>query len=324
MLEKRKKKPARVQVDTDVLNETDKPEQTGNVFNIWYYNWGAKDGTQTKSKFRVDIKKDSGYTRANKIPDSYICLFFARGCCHKGKNCEYLHRLPSSKKDNFPATKDCFGRDKFSDYRDDMGGVGNFLVTNKTLYLGQLLVDEVARGLTIEELITSNFQEFGQVERLRVIHSRSCGFLTFKDEWSAQFAKEAMAHQSIVKNELLNIRWANEDPDPKAKERGQRQEELEAMAAIQTILDKNSKVAEDRGKEKGKRPGERLNGQEKKMKLAVKAREKVDDGAVKEAGRAEPSKIAGAKADGSLVQNQVINHAADQLISGYDSSDSDD
>ena len=33
-------------------------------------------------------------------------------------------------------SKDCFARDKFADYRDDMGGVGSFQRQNRTLYIG--------------------------------------------------------------------------------------------------------------------------------------------------------------------------------------------
>lgn len=57
---------------------------------------------------------------------SYFCLFFARGVCPKGQDCDYLHRLPTIH-DMFNPNVDCFGREKFSDYRDDMGGVGSFM-----------------------------------------------------------------------------------------------------------------------------------------------------------------------------------------------------
>lgn len=241
---KKKKKPAaRVQVDASVLDEDDKPQQSGSVFNIWFYNWGAKDKYQKKSSFRVNVKRDSGYTRANKVAGSFICLFFARGCCHKGKDCDYLHRLPKLEKDAFPMTTDCFGRDKFSDYREDMGGVGNFLRPNRTLYIGKLLIESVPNNTTIEELLSANFKEFGTVERIRVIHEKSCAFITFENEWNAQFAKEAMAHQSIVKDEVLNIRWANEDPNPAAKARNQRQLQRDAVNTIKQLLDNQDERA---------------------------------------------------------------------------------
>lgn len=268
---KKKKQPARVQVDASVLDESERPEQTGNVFNIWYYNWGAKDRFQTKSPYRVNIKRDSGYTKADKVPNSFLCLFFARGCCHKGKNCEYLHRLPNPKIDNFPGTTDCFGRDKFSDYRDDMGGVGNFLKPNKTLYIGQLPVDSVPENKTVEEVLSSNFGEFGRIERMRVIHSKNCAFITFENEWNAQFAKEALAHQSVILDEVLNIRWATEDPDPQAKARAKKQLERDAFETVKAILEQaDNKEKESSSQELQKPSKPQKNQRENKRKMAEK------------------------------------------------------
>ena len=49
-------------------------------------------------------------------------------------------------------------------------------------------------------------------------------------ELSAQFAKEAMACQSLDNDEILNVRWATEDPNPTSKV--QEQERLEALGKI--------------------------------------------------------------------------------------------
>ena len=42
-------------------------------------------------------------------------------------------------------------------------------------------------------------------------------FVTYVSELSAQFAKEAMACQSLDNDEILNVRWATEDPNPTSK-----------------------------------------------------------------------------------------------------------
>jgi hypothetical protein len=51
--------------------------------------------------------------------------------------CSYWHRIPTED-DPTDATLDCFGRDKFDEYRDDMGGVGSFNRENKTIYVGHI------------------------------------------------------------------------------------------------------------------------------------------------------------------------------------------
>jgi hypothetical protein len=187
---RRKRRPARPQVDPATF-KTDAPPPTGTIFNIWYNKWSGGDRedkylSQTAAQGRCVVARDSGYTKADKLAGSYFCLYFARGLCPKGVDCEYLHRLPTVT-DIFPSNVDCFGRDKFSDYRDDMGGVGSFTRQNRTLYIGRIHVTD-----DIEEIVARHFQEWGQIERTRVLTARGVGFVTYMNEANAQFAKEAM------------------------------------------------------------------------------------------------------------------------------------
>ncbi|KAI8950788.1 RNA recognition domain-containing protein, partial [Xylaria longipes] len=230
----RKKRPARPQVDPDFI-KSEPPPQTGTIFNIWYNKWSGGDRedkylAKTAAKGRCNIQKDSGYTRADKVAGSYFCLFFARGICPKGQDCEYLHRLPQVH-DLFNPNVDCFGRDKHSDYRDDMGGVGSFMRTNRTIYVGRIHVTD-----DIEEIVSRHFAEWGPCERIRVLSTRGVAFITYMNEANAQFAKEAMAHQSLDHNEILNVRWATADPNPMAQAREARRIEEQAAEAIRRAL----------------------------------------------------------------------------------------
>ncbi|KAK5134850.1 Pre-mRNA-splicing factor [Meristemomyces frigidus] len=239
---KRKRRPARPQQDPATF-KTEPPPQTGTIFNVWYNKWSGGDredalSSKHQAKGRCNVALDSGYTKADKVPGSYFCLFFARGLCPKGQDCEYLHRLPNSRigkegglGDIFPSNVDCFGRDKFSDYRDDMGGVGSFMRVNRTLYIGRIHVSD-----DIEEVVARHFQEWGQVERIRVLPSRGVAFSTYVHLANSEFAKEAMAHQSLDNNETLNVRWATVDPNPVAQKREVRRVEEQAAEAIRRAL----------------------------------------------------------------------------------------
>lgn len=163
---RKKKRPARAQVDPDFFT-SEPPPQTGTIFNIWYNKWSGGDRedkylSKTKAKGRCNVSKDSGYTKADSIPGSFFCLRFARGICPKGQDCDFLHRLPGDY-DHFNPNVDCFGRDKFSDYRDDMGGVGSFMRQNRTVYVGRIHVTD-----DIEEIVARHFAEWGPVERSKL------------------------------------------------------------------------------------------------------------------------------------------------------------
>ena len=165
---RKKRRPARPQVDPSTM-KSEPPPQTGTIFNIWYNKWSGGDRedkylSKTAAAGRCNVAKDTGYTKADKVTGSYFCLFFARGICPKGQECEYLHRLPGIH-DMFNPNVDVFGRDKHSDYRDDMGGVGSFMRQNRTIYVGRIHVSD-----DIEEVVARHFAEWGQVERSK-LHS---------------------------------------------------------------------------------------------------------------------------------------------------------
>ena len=271
---RRKKRPARAQIDPSTM-KSEPPPQTGTIFNIWYNKWSGGDRedkylSQTAAISRCNIANDSGYTKADKINGSYFCLFFARGICPKGQECEYLHRLPGIH-DMFNPNVDVFGRDKHSDYRDDMGGVGSFMRQNRTIYVGRIHVSE-----DIEEVVARHFAEWGQIERsessstqlcksmanvgaVRVLNTRGVAFVTYSNEANAQFAKEAMAHQALDHSEILNVRWATADPNPMAQAREVRRIEEQAAEAVRRALPAEF-IAEIEGRDPEARKRKRIEG----------------------------------------------------------------
>lgn len=72
---------------------------------------------------------------------------------------------------------------------------------------------------------------------VRVLQYRSVAFVTYVSEFSAQFAKEAMACQSLDNDEILNVRWATEDPNPTSKVAEKRRLEDMGREAIQARMD---------------------------------------------------------------------------------------
>ena len=89
-----KARPARKQITAHRLDAiraaADKSGNTGQAYNVWYNKWSGGDredsmSNKTKSETRVDVARDSGYTRADQSAvGAYTCLFFARGHCPLG------------------------------------------------------------------------------------------------------------------------------------------------------------------------------------------------------------------------------------------------
>jgi hypothetical protein len=250
----KKRRPARMQVDPATF-KAPLPEASGTIYNVWYNKWSGGDRDvpdQFAAPNRCNISRDSGFTRGDSVTGSYFCLFFARGICTQGRECEYLHRLPGLH-DLFNPNVDCFGRDKFSDYRDDMGGVGSFMRQNRTLYVGRIHVTD-----DIEEVVARHFVEWGQVDRIRVLDNRGVAFVTYSNLANSEFAKEAMAHQALDHEETLNVRWATIDPNPAAQKREARKIEEQAAAAIRKALPPEY-VAELEGKDPEARKRRKLD-----------------------------------------------------------------
>lgn len=132
----------------------------------------------------MNIARDSGYTLADRVPGSYFCVHFARGSCTQGPQCQYLHRLPTIH-DMFNPNVDVFGREKHSDYKEDMSGVGSFMRVNRTLYVGRCHVTgklqsvhvafEVNRLLSITtgSNVFALANMFGQMTSRRLSHDTS-------------------------------------------------------------------------------------------------------------------------------------------------------
>eukprot|EP01122_Echinamoeba_exundans_P017315 TRINITY_DN9099_c0_g1_i1.p1 TRINITY_DN9099_c0_g1~~TRINITY_DN9099_c0_g1_i1.p1 ORF type:complete len:371 (-),score=54.18 TRINITY_DN9099_c0_g1_i1:31-1143(-) len=230
-----KKKPARKQAD-----EVDKSldMNPGGIYNIWYHktlgdysSWRERREAKlaTATKYRCDPSRDSGETKAKK--DAQFCLYFARGKCVHGSNCTFLHRIPTEEDERRVGLGvDAFGRERHRTDREDMGGVGSFERNNKTLYIGGL---KLRPGFDTEAEIKRQFGAFGEIDLINVIPSKSIAFVRYKLRLCAEFAKEAMGDQSIDGNEVLNVRWANADPNPIAQERDKIDTLVQAADAVQ-------------------------------------------------------------------------------------------
>lgn len=248
---------AKVQVkETDL--PTSVPPQTGLTFNVWYNKWSQGQSGQERfvNPFRLEPQLDSGLTRGDKEGDSFFCLFFAKGMCCLGKKCQYMHHVPEEEDIMRLSLKtdvlDCFGREKFADYRDDLGGVGSFRKHNRTIYIGGLsgaLNNKQLKPTQLEARIRFMFARLGEVDRIRYVESKNCAFVKYRHQCNAEFAKEAMSNQTLLiqsdkewddrkEGTGLLVKWANDDPDPAARKREEEEQKNEALKMMVNLVNK--------------------------------------------------------------------------------------
>lgn len=233
-------RPARRQIDPEEKEKLHWIPEGTTEYNIWYDRWVGEHWWENKdhgpSETKCSMETDAGFTKANIYDPGgnkhYYCIYFARGCCHLGSECGYLHVIPSDKDEKrIDLAHDVFGRERHRLHKEDMGGVGTFDKESRTLYVGGL-----GSRSTLEKLLWTEFGEWGQIEDIRIIPKRNIAFVRYKNRVNAEFAKIAMSDQKLDGRELLNVRWAFDDPNPKS-----RKEEL--LRAKQRVLE----AASERG-----------------------------------------------------------------------------
>eukprot|EP00049_Salpingoeca_infusionum_P013682 m.255772 g.255772 ORF g.255772 m.255772 type:complete len:482 (+) comp15507_c0_seq2:161-1606(+) len=233
-----RKRPARKQAqDTGPKGPvTMSGEHPSTEYNIWYHRRADKkrqhwSDARSKSKTRCCVVEDAGRTQGNLEPRAFICFNFAKGRCTKGERCKLLHDIPDEEfEKGLGMVKDCFGRDRHATNRDDRGGVGSFNADDETQRT--LFVAGIRRAKDIEEVVFRQFGEFGPVEYVKCFCDRAFAFVRFKRRCSAEFAKVAMAEQSLFGHDVLNIRWANDDISTTSRNRRYDAAKKQAHAAV--------------------------------------------------------------------------------------------
>lgn len=212
-------RPARVQLDLSTIR-LQAPEVQGD-YNIWYDKYAGEHGhhRSAAAATRCHLDTDAGRTQAD-VTESHapLCIHFARGACAYGAHCTYRHRAPLDEDEGSAESRlDVFGRERHNAFRDDMGGVGSWSRDQRTLYVGRVCV--LRAEPEVHATVYNHFSEWGEIDYCRVLIGKGCAFVAYRLRAAAEFAKEAMADQALEDNEQLNLRWAYEDPNPRAKVR---------------------------------------------------------------------------------------------------------
>ena len=171
----------------------------------------------------------------------YFCVRFAKGDCYYGKNCKKLHSIPTIKQmTKIPMSYDIFGREKETKNREDMGGTGAYNANCRTIYVGKLntiklklnsnkkeTLNELKnrKNRKMCEILARHFCEWGQIEHISYKPNLNIAFIRYYHDVPLNL------QNNQLDNEVLNVRWAYEDPDPKAKLRIKKENEQKIRQA---------------------------------------------------------------------------------------------
>ncbi|CAG9327003.1 unnamed protein product [Blepharisma stoltei] len=213
------KRPARKQIEKS-YNKDYAYKQGDDEYNIWYDKYFNDRGVKERApaSTRCDPIKDIGYCKADiyEPETAYLCLHFIRGCCSEGANCRFFHHMPSLEEcKKIQPIKDIFGRTRHANHRDDMQGIGCFQKESRTLYVSDIKLppgdDPIQQ---VNEMLWRHFSIWGRVEDVTFIPQKCIAFIKYYHRCYAEIAKEAMTNQALDYDEMLSIKWANDDQNP--------------------------------------------------------------------------------------------------------------
>lgn len=130
-----------------------------------------------------------------------------------------------------------------------MTGVGSFSRDGWTLFVqGLHSYGSDRQGWTgVEDAIRKHFSEFGEIEYIRLLSDKAVGFVRFFNRSAAEFVREAMMGQSLDDDEVLFIRWATDEQNPKIKQAEERRRLDRAIEAaiVREMALQQQQVAQD-------------------------------------------------------------------------------
>ena len=114
-----------------------------------------------------------------------------------------------------------------------MKGVGSFAKETKALFVSEYRLPYGEQGVTqMYEVLLRHFSMWGEVEDVNILPHKGYAFIKFAHRCMAEYAKEAMTNQTLDGNEMLTIKWANEDPNPRVSEMEENEERKMLLASM--------------------------------------------------------------------------------------------
>ena len=189
---------------------------------------GAPDPPTPRARaaHRCVPSRDAGTTLGDTAAAAgrrvHLCLLFARGCCHRGGDCPFLHRAPTVDDEAAAAAdpdSDVFGRLRSTLPPDETTGTGALARACTSLYINWEAGGSAPPGWS--HTLEAEARACGPVTRVHVMKGGApVAFIEYVHRASAEFARQVFARQTLPGLPAgalpLGVRFAVDDPNPAA------------------------------------------------------------------------------------------------------------
>ena len=171
-------------------------------------------------KHNGDLNRGLGGSKAAKRNAAHVCSFFVKGNCNRGVTCPYRHTniteqdLESLKKGNGSIDEKI--RERFNGINDPIAKKIMDRIEEKslpppapsdtsisTLFLGNITSEDIT-----EDMVKEQMEKFGKIERMRLLHRQSCGFVCFYSREAAEKAIGNLHDKFFLAEKKIKLDWA--------------------------------------------------------------------------------------------------------------------
>ncbi|GAB2219913.1 hypothetical protein Droror1_Dr00007553 [Drosera rotundifolia] len=163
----------------------------------------------------LKLQRTTPYYKRNR---AHVCSFYIRGECTRGAECPYRHEMPvtgelsqQNIKDRYYGVNDPVALKLLNKAGEMPSLEAPDDESIKTLYVGGL------DARISEQDLRDHFYAHGEIESIRMVMQRACGFVTYTTREAAEKAAEELSNKLVIKGLRLKLMWGRpQQPKPEA------------------------------------------------------------------------------------------------------------
>ncbi|KAL9263653.1 Zinc finger CCCH domain-containing protein [Drosera capensis] len=177
------------------------------------FDYESSYGKVRPSDTILKLQRTTPYYKRNR---AHVCSFYIRGECTRGAECPYRHEMPvtgelsqQNIKDRYYGVNDPVALKLLNKAGEMPSLEAPDDESIKTLYVGGL------DARISEQDLRDHFYAHGEIESIRMVMQRACGFVTYTTREAAEKAAEELSNKLVIKGLRLKLMWGRpQQPKP--------------------------------------------------------------------------------------------------------------